>query len=322
MSCPLRKCQGKRGCLCPSKPPPFIYSKTTNQDHPSLQEVIPVTKTEFKRQSPKYIGETAPDTGPVTRIKNSPKKLKKDAHNSPVKAITAKLPKSDSKLDLAALEEKKEDKNSDEVKNSESKLAKGESKADSGSGNVKINYNHYKKEFVIENGSITADVVDKEYCLTFAFPNCKIHLSVYSPNDFSYEEKGLSAPPLERESPVGTYQDLSTDTVYWVHLEEDQAEREAYEQRQEKFAEAAASKRQEAEDNEAKGLPQTSSAESCSCIEGNPCMDRYGCKDWENRYEVAKKNGWKGNLCFFSLTLFEVNNIIIINLAPLLLFLI
>ncbi len=37
------------------------------------------------------------------------------------------------------------------------------------------------------------------------------------------------------------------------------------------------------------GLP-----ESCSCIEGNPCVDEYGCKDWYNRYAIAKKNGWAG----------------------------
>ena len=25
----------------------------------------------------------------------------------------------------------------------------------------------------------------------------------------------------------------------------------------------------------------------CSCIEGNACVDRYRCKDWENREKVA-----------------------------------
>lgn len=34
--------------------------------------------------------------------------------------------------------------------------------------------------------------------------------------------------------------------------------------------------------------------EGCSCIEGNPCMDAYGCKDWTNRYTVAKAHGWRG----------------------------
>ena len=34
--------------------------------------------------------------------------------------------------------------------------------------------------------------------------------------------------------------------------------------------------------------------ESCSCIEGNPCIDEYGCRDWHNRFATAQKNGWKG----------------------------
>jgi hypothetical protein len=28
---------------------------------------------------------------------------------------------------------------------------------------------------------------------------------------------------------------------------------------------------------------------SCSCLEGNPCADKYNCKDWANRYEKARK---------------------------------
>tara|TARA_B110001452_G_scaffold234303_1_gene212525 strand:+ start:791 stop:1216 length:426 start_codon:yes stop_codon:yes gene_type:complete len=33
---------------------------------------------------------------------------------------------------------------------------------------------------------------------------------------------------------------------------------------------------------------------SCSCLFGNPCASAYNCKDWHNRFDVAKKNGWKG----------------------------
>ena len=40
-------------------------------------------------------------------------------------------------------------------------------------------------------------------------------------------------------------------------------------------------------------VPKGPKMESCSCIEGNPCADAYCCKDWKNRFEVAKKNGWK-----------------------------
>ncbi len=34
--------------------------------------------------------------------------------------------------------------------------------------------------------------------------------------------------------------------------------------------------------------------EGCSCVWGNPCVDQYVCLDWNNRYEVAKKNGMRG----------------------------
>ena len=34
---------------------------------------------------------------------------------------------------------------------------------------------------------------------------------------------------------------------------------------------------------------------SCSCVYGNPCMSSYSCRDWKNRFEVAKRNGWKGH---------------------------
>jgi len=34
--------------------------------------------------------------------------------------------------------------------------------------------------------------------------------------------------------------------------------------------------------------------ESCSCIEGNPCVDQYVCKNWPMRFAIAKQNGWKG----------------------------
>ena len=33
---------------------------------------------------------------------------------------------------------------------------------------------------------------------------------------------------------------------------------------------------------------------SCSCLFGNPCAVPENCKDWHNRFDVAKKNGWKG----------------------------
>ena len=58
-------------------------------------------------------------------------------------------------------------------------------------GEVTICYNHYKKKFPIVDASTTQAAVDEEYYLTFAFPNSKLHLSVYSPSDFSFEDNGM-----------------------------------------------------------------------------------------------------------------------------------
>ena len=59
-------------------------------------------------------------------------------------------------------------------------------------------------------------------------------------------------------------------------------------------------RREEAMKMEEEGLVSTSGmggedSASCSCIEGNPCMSKYNCKDWKNRFEVAKATGWKGH---------------------------
>ena len=48
------------------------------------------------------------------------------------------------------------------------------------------------------------------------------------------------------------------------------------------------------EENESIGVSMGEDRSSCSCVFGNPCASSYNCKDWHNRFEVAKKNGWKG----------------------------
>ena len=34
---------------------------------------------------------------------------------------------------------------------------------------------------------------------------------------------------------------------------------------------------------------------TCSCKWGNPCLNEYVCKNWANRFQVAKENGWNGH---------------------------
>lgn len=163
-------------------------------------------------------------------------------------------------------------------------------------GMVTVRFNHYKKQFAIADGVLKAKTIDDEYYITFAFPGARIHLTTYAPSDFGYEDLGLKEPPIVNEKPTGTFQRLEADKVYYVHVEEDSKAKEEYEARQEKLATENAKKRAQKEAAEADGLAviTTAKTESCSCIEGNPCIDAYCCKDWTNRHEVAKKNGWKG----------------------------
>lgn len=144
-------------------------------------------------------------------------------------------------------------------------------------------------------GSTTAAFIDAEYFLSFAFPKSKIHLTLFGPSDFTFDEQGLKSRPLLNESPEGTYHGINLGQEYWVEIEEDVEERKAYEERQDELAKENATKRLEDEAGGEDDCPLIkTSTESCSCIEGNPCLDRYACKDWENRYDVAKRHGWKG----------------------------
>ena len=88
----------------------------------------------------------------------------------------------------------------------------------------------------------------------------------------------------EVEEPWGTFQELDTHRKYYVWVVQDaqQAQRDR-EQMQAQWARGAAAAANE------EG-PRTE--ETCSCIEGNPCVDPYICLDWHNRITVAKANGF------------------------------
>lgn len=269
-SCALKRCQGKWGCICPkgSSLPVGTYAGTNriikNKDllEHEQSEMTPNHRALVKSKGSKT---SLPLIHSRKNIVSIPKSTVQES--SKAQATIQPVYTTDDVPSVIAAD-----------------------------GAVIIRYNHYKKSFAIKAGSTTAEAVDAEYFLTFAYPGSKIHLSMYSPSDFSYEEKGYSIRPRIVEHPAGVYQGLKVDHEYWVDIEEDSKEREEYEKRQQKMAEENARKRAalEAEEKNDAGLIVKAKSESCSCIEGNPCLDRYCCKDWEHRYEVAKKHGWKG----------------------------
>ena len=287
MSCTLKRCQGKRGCICPKGSVPVgSYAgrssdksapiSTTSSSAKKDREIIEQTKS----SSIKGKSSTASIKAPIATVSSTTAAAKASmqvAEKSSVPSLA--LPPTETSIPTSIISASSDDTTSPDA-----------------NGSVIIRYNHYKKSFPITFGSTTSAAVDAEYFLSFAYPGSRIHLSTYSPSDFSYEEKGFSSKPLMSEQPIGVYKGLKVGVEYWVDIEEDPKEKEEYEKRQQKLAEESAKKRAEEEESEKSGakLIQKTKTESCSCIEGNPCLDKYCCKDWEHRYDVAKKYGWKG----------------------------
>jgi hypothetical protein len=172
-------------------------------------------------------------------------------------------------------------------------------------GMVTVRFNHYKPAFPISGGRLPASAVDEELSLSFAYPGCRLVLHAGSLDGAEVRvaaaagSKGAAPPPPPPTAISDTlWEGLVPGETYWVRVVEDAAEAAASAARQAEWAAARASERAAAP------APSASAAagggivkeklEGCSCIEGNPCMDAYGCRNWKDRYEVAKAHGWKG----------------------------
>lgn len=149
-----------------------------------------------------------------------------------------------------------------------------------------LKYSMYAEKFPIKGGKMTAAEVDDVYCLSDVMPKCKIHLSLKSPEEKFKMVAAGELFPFINEEPAGTFTDLEAEETYFVHVDEDEAE---FLKSQERAKQAFAGVRSEA-----------TRGEGCSCLEGNPCAsecDAQGntvCKDWANRFAVAKAHGWIG----------------------------
>lgn len=154
-------------------------------------------------------------------------------------------------------------------------------------GNVVVNYQMYNEEFPISANTLTAARIDEDYGLTDVMPGCRIRLSTIDSKARTLYENahdGRQAPWV-REDPEGTFKDLLAGETYYCIVFEDAAQyKKDMEALQQRLAATGAPK------EESRSREQ----EGCSCLFGNPCMDQYICRDWDNRYAVAKKNGWKG----------------------------
>jgi len=140
------------------------------------------------------------------------------------------------------------------------------------------------EQFPIQHGEITADDIDEVFCLTFVMPGCIIKLANVK-TDFkgsTLKHMMIDPSPYVAESSSGVFANLVDGMTYWVYVVED-AFQEAQDRAKYMSSVIDENKTQEIEREE-----------SCSCIEGNPCVNEYGCNNWHNRLAVAKANGWKG----------------------------
>jgi hypothetical protein len=137
-----------------------------------------------------------------------------------------------------------------------------------GTGTITVAYAESRLQFPIAAGRITAEALDEELALTFAYPSCQIHLTRAPVRGVDW--RTVDWAKLEARSEDGTFSGLLKDTLYYAVVVEDGAEKAKYEEQQRQraalFAQrsaATAAVRLEAEDAHV-------SRERCSCVEGNP----------------------------------------------------
>lgn len=172
---------------------------------------------------------------------------------------------------------------------------------ESKTGPISVKYNHYGKDFTITDGVLKG--VD---FFSLAWANgagTKLHLSLIEQKpdqgavEYLKEEEVEKDPNLEHASGIN-YVGLVANKTYYVHVIMGDEEKKKLEEERKERQEQRLKEEEEAAKNGG-GIATGynfggEDSASCSCLEGNPCASEYNCKNWADRYEIAKKNGWKG----------------------------
>jgi hypothetical protein len=159
-------------------------------------------------------------------------------------------------------------------------------------GKIKVIYEQYDDMFAISDGKLNVNALDEEYCLSDIMPGVTLELISCKPQEkINQEIKGIPVPFVRKSDDGADFIELFAYNdgeikSYWVLAYQDVKQRE---EDLKKTRERLALENNHQNSNDTR-------KEGCSCIEGNPCTEanKYNCKNWNNRFEVAKKNGWKG----------------------------
>jgi mannose-6-phosphate isomerase-like protein (cupin superfamily) len=193
-------------------------------------------------------------------------------------------------------------------------------------GQVVVKYGHYKTAFPYSLVSTAGGRqwrcvqwkdIDEEYALSFVFQgDPHVHVRCYPPGtDSSSDPEATPVMPMavgEKFTDGDTGErDASQDEMFFFLAGTGTVEGESFLIEVEEDEEAGIGGVAEgggggginfataeelglsASPGGAGGVGGGARSEGCSCLYGNPCMDQYVCLDWANRFEVAKKNGWK-----------------------------
>ncbi|KAJ1623213.1 hypothetical protein T492DRAFT_1056657 [Pavlovales sp. CCMP2436] len=145
-------------------------------------------------------------------------------------------------------------------------------------GEVMVRYNHYKKTFPITEGVLDWNAVDDEYALSFVFKGAFGRAMVDTSTGLAMVQEGV------------LYRGLQLGTEYRCDIVEDPAQATESKPYVPLSSSGVSGRVLESSDGDA----MFGDRASCSCLEGNPCAVSFNCKDWKNRLDVAKRNGWKG----------------------------
>ena len=126
----------------------------------------------------------------------------------------------------------------------------------------------FTESFPIVDGSVTSGEIDDVYCLSFVMPNCLLHLSLLSPQEIRLVNDEDQVKSYVREEPVGTFQDLDKDKIYYIYVEEDVEQLVKDQEKMKIVASTMEGAGSVSKPNEKDNL----GTESCSCIFGNPCV--------------------------------------------------
>jgi hypothetical protein len=139
------------------------------------------------------------------------------------------------------------------------------------SGPIRVLYNHYNEEFNIHEGKLNSFVIDEQFSLSFAFPNCKLHLRLEG-TSVDMAEKVIPNPNLSQDAEdsrvIVEYSGLEVGKKYVVSVEEDSAEAAKSRVRQKEYETRIAEETKNKDKDEDLVRGNKERIESCSCIEG------------------------------------------------------